>query len=208
MSRPMKPWRTGHQRGLPADYTTGARMAAMQRVSVVGNSGSGKSTVAAALAKRLGAAHVELDAIFHQPGWGELPTQEFRRRVADVTRFDRWVVDGNYTAVRDLVWQRADTVVWLDLGRHIVMRRVIRRTLGRVILRRELWNGNRERWRNLVSIDPSTSIIAWAWTQHERYRQRYGDAAQDPAWAHLQFARVRSPRDVEAFLASIQRHLN
>ena len=54
------------------------------------------------LAAVLGAPFVELDSIFHQPGWAELPAGEFRRRVADLTAGETWVVDGNYAAVRDL----------------------------------------------------------------------------------------------------------
>lgn len=41
----------------------------MQRLSVVGNSGSGKTTIAAELARLIGAPHLELDSVFHQPGW-------------------------------------------------------------------------------------------------------------------------------------------
>src|SRR5437763_13527293 len=105
----------------------------MQRVSVVGNSGVGKTTLSRALAARLGAAHVELDAIFHQPGWTPLATPEFRCRVGQVVAGERWVVDGNYSRVRDLVWARADTVVWLDLPRRTVMRRLLGRTAGRLL---------------------------------------------------------------------------
>ncbi len=123
-------------------------------MSVVGNSGSGKSTLARALAAELGVAHIELDAIYHQPGWQPLPAADFRARVDAATATGGWVVDGNYSAVRDLIWARADTVVWLDLPRHAVMRQVIWRTLRRAMLRAELWNGNRERWRNLVRPRP------------------------------------------------------
>jgi len=167
---------------------------------VVGNSGSGKSTLAAALAARLGVPYVELDSIFHQPGWTELPRAEFRDRVAGLTAGDEWVIDGNYTAVRDLVWARADTVVWVDLPRRLVMRRVIGRTLRRAVLRQELWNGNREPSSNWLTLDPKRSIIMWAWTQHSKYRVRYGEAMADPAFAHLTFVRLRSPADVRAFL--------
>jgi adenylate kinase family enzyme len=94
----------------------------VRRVSVVGNSGSGKSTVAAALAAALGVPHLELDGVFHQPGWEPLPADSFRAVVAAAVAGDGWVLDGNYSAVRDLVWARADTVVWLDLPRRTVMR--------------------------------------------------------------------------------------
>jgi adenylate kinase family enzyme len=173
----------------------------VQRVSVVGNSGSGKSTVAARLAAQLGVPHVELDALFHQPGWNELPAPEFRRRVAAATEAEGWVIDGNYSAVRSLVWQRADTIVWLDLPRTVVLRRIVGRTLARALLRRTLWNGNRERWRNLTTLDPEQSVIAWSWTHHAIYRERYGGAMGEPAWDHCRFVRLRSQQEVEAFLA-------
>src|SRR5438034_11143677 len=89
----------------------------MDRVWVVGNSGSGKSTLACRLAATIRAPHTELDAIFHQPGWMELAQDEFRRRVEAVVKGPRWVVDGNYRAVADIVRARADTVVWIDLSR-------------------------------------------------------------------------------------------
>jgi hypothetical protein len=62
--------------------------------------------VAVALAARLGVPYVELDAVFHQPGWTELPIEDFRARVAEAAAGDAWVVDGNYRAVLDLVWAR------------------------------------------------------------------------------------------------------
>lgn len=110
-----------------------------RRVSIVGTPGSGKTSVGRQVADRLDVAFVELDAIFHQPDWGELPSEDFRARVAEVLEGDGWVIDGNYSAVQDLVWRAADTVVWLDLPKSVVMRRVTLRTLRRAITREELW---------------------------------------------------------------------
>jgi adenylate kinase family enzyme len=170
----------------------------VKRVSVVGNSGSGKTTLAAELARRLAAPHLELDAVFHQRDWEPLPVEKFRARVAEFVAGDRWVVDGNYSSVQDLVWPRADTVVWLDPPRRRVMRRIIWRTLRRAISRAELWNGNREAWSSLFRVDPAKSIIAWAWTRHHIVRDRYSRAQADPANAHLTFIRLRSEHDVAA----------
>ena len=172
----------------------------MRRVSVVGTSGAGKSTLAAELARRLGAPCVELDSVYHQAGWVPLPAAEYRARVAEAAAGECWVIDGNYSAVRDIVWARADTVVWLDLPRRTVMRRIIWRTLRRVAGRIELWNGNRERWRNFFTVDPQESVIMWAWTRHATYRARYEAAAADPANAHLRFVRLRRPAAVREFL--------
>ncbi len=172
----------------------------MRRVSVVGNSGSGKSTLARELALVLSVAHVELDSVFHQPGWEPLPEDEFRRVVEAAAAGDSWVMDGNYSAVRPLVWARADTVVWLDLPRRTVMRQVIWRTLRRAVTRQELWNGNREPLRNFLTWEPEESVISWAWHNHGKYRDRYAAAAADPACSHLTFVRLTSRRAVSRFL--------
>jgi adenylate kinase family enzyme len=172
----------------------------VQRVSVVGNSGSGKTTLGAALGRAMGVPHLELDSVFHQPNWEPLDQDEFRRRVSEFVAADRWVIDGNYSSVRDLIWARADTVVWLDLPRRRVMRQLLWRTIRRGALRMELWNGNREQLASLFKADPQESIVAWAWTRHHVYRERYLAASRDPANAHLTFVRLRSPRDTAALL--------
>jgi adenylate kinase family enzyme len=171
------------------------KVSQMDRVSVVGNAGSGKSRLAAELASVLGTRHIELDAVIHQANWNDLEVDEFRRRVGCLVAADSWVIDGNYSTVRDLVWARADTVIWLDLPRLTVMTRVTRRTLGRVVTRRELWNGNRESWRDALSLAPYRSVVAWAWVQHRHYQRMYQAAALDPAWVDLHFVRVRSRRE-------------
>ena len=153
------------------------------------------------MARVLHAANIELDALFHQPGWEPLDDDTFKARVLKAMEAPVWVVDGNYSAVREMVWERADTVVWFDLPYVTVMARTIRRTLRRAVTRQELWNGNKEPWSNLYSFNPQKSIVAWAATRHRVYRQRYGEAEHDPRWAGLRFVRLRSQRETDAFLA-------
>ena len=167
---------------------------------MVGTSGAGKSTLASSLAVALDADFLELDSIYHQADWVPLPTPEFRRRVALVVAGERWVVDGNYSKVRDLVRGRADTVVWLDLPRRTVMRRIIQRSFRRVAGRVELWNGNRERWHNLFALDKEESVISWAWQTHAANRAKFETAMADPANGHLRFVRLTSPAAVRRFL--------
>jgi adenylate kinase family enzyme len=175
----------------------------MQRVSIVGTSGSGKSTLGKALARRIGGEFLELDSVFHQPGWVPLPDEEFRRRVGEAVAGERWVIDGNYSSkVRDLIWGRADTVVWLDLPKRIVMRRIIWRSFRRAAWRVELWNGNREHWRNLFSLDKEESIITWAWQTHTANRVKYAAAMADQVNAELHFVRLKNPAEVRRFLSS------
>jgi adenylate kinase family enzyme len=171
------------------------------RVAVVGSSGSGKTTFGRALASRLRVPFIELDSIFHQAGWTPLDTEEFRRRVGSIVAGEAWVVDGNYGAVRPLVLERATTVVWLDHSRPIVMWRVIRRSIGRAVSRRELWNGNRE--------DPRTWLerehpIRWSWSNFSRKRQEYGARFDSPQYGHLEVRRFRKPREARDWLATIR----
>ena len=170
---------------------------------MVGCSGSGKTTLAVALARALDAPHVELDSVYHQPGWTPLGDEEFRSRVEQATARDRWVVDGNYSVVHEIVWRSADTVVWFDLPYATVLSRTVRRTVRRTATRQELWNGNREPFSNLWSLNPEKSIIAWAATRHGVYRRRYAEAERDPRWGHLRFVRLRSQSEADGFLAGV-----
>jgi adenylate kinase family enzyme len=117
----------------------------MQRVAVVGPVASGKTTLAHALAQRAGLPHTELDVLRFALGWSQVPDGEFRGRVAELVRRERWVIDGNYASVRDLLWRRADTVVWLDYSLSVVLWRLLSRTVRRVVGREDLGSGRRER---------------------------------------------------------------
>ncbi|MFF4607854.1 adenylate kinase [Streptomyces sp. NPDC001339] len=122
------------------------------RVLVAGVCGAGKTTMAAALATRYGLPHHELDALFHGPGWVKRP--EFEADVHAFAHQGRWVCEDQYDGyLGDLLWERANRLVWVDMPYTTVMRRVVGRSLVRLITRRTLWNGNRERWRSLL-FDP------------------------------------------------------
>jgi adenylate kinase family enzyme len=173
----------------------------MRRVLVVGCCGSGKTSFAQALATRTGLRAIELDALHHGPNWA--PRPEFAHDVDVATRSDAWIVDGNYSAVRELLWSRADTVVWLDLPLWLVEWRVVRRSLTRWLRREELWNGNREPGP-LGWTDPEHPI-RWAWQKHAEYRTRYAGRFADPEFAHLQRIRLQRPQAVRSFLNQLSK---
>lgn len=174
-----------------------------RRISIVGGSGSGKTTLARRLAEQFDMPHIELDALFHLPGWTQRGPEDFRATVALATAGPEWVACGNYSLVREQLWERADTVVWLDLPRRTIMAQVVSRTVRRVVTREQLWNGNREPWSNLFRLDPERSIIAWAWTRHRVYADRYAAAMADPRWAGLGFVRLRSHTEIDRWLAAL-----
>jgi len=143
----------------------------MLRVSVVGTSCSGKTTMARQIAARCHIRHIELDAVHWQPNWTPLERDQFRSVVALAAAGDQWVIDGNYSAVRDIVWERATDVVWLNLPFAVVLWRAIKRTGRRTLTGEELWAGNRETLRNvLFSRD---SIVWWVIQTHQRRTRQY-----------------------------------
>ncbi|WP_377268624.1 adenylate kinase [Peterkaempfera sp. SMS 1(5)a] len=150
---------------------------AMERVIVAGISGSGKTTMATAIAARLGLPRVELDALHHGPGW--VKRIEFEDEVARFSAGPRWVCEEQYSSVLgSLLWSRADTLVWLDLPRRTVMWRVVRRSLARVTSRRVLWNGNRETWRGLL-FEPDHPVRE-AWIRHAAKRDALAARLAEP----------------------------
>lgn len=176
----------------------------MNRVVVVGTSGSGKTTTARRIAGILDVPHLEMDSVMHADGWNATPDDEFARIVGEFTDQDRWVVDGNYTShgAREAAWPKADTFVWLDLPRPVVMRRVIRRTLRRVVTREELWEGVREPFSNIYKLDPYQNIMVWAWTRYQHIRDKFETAMRDGSWEHASVHRLRSVSEVDQFLTS------
>jgi adenylate kinase family enzyme len=173
----------------------------VRRVSVAGISGSGKSTLGRALAQRLGAPYVELDALVHGPGWTEATDDELRERIDDaLDGADAWVVDGNYRRkIGDHVLRRAETLVWLDLPLRVCLARIARRTSSRILRREELWNGNRETIRNLLFT--RDSLFAWAVRSHFANRTKIPRYVE--ANPHLEIVRLRKPRQVNTWLSSL-----
>ena len=173
----------------------------LSRVAVVGTTGSGKTTLAADLAGRLGATHVELDSLQWEPQWTVAAPDLFRRRAATALVSDRWVSDGNYRAVRDIVWARATAVVWLDYRLRVVMWRLFWRTLRRSFTREELWNGNRERFR--TQFFSRESLFVWMFKTYWRLRREFPRLLESPEYAHLGVVRLRSPGDARKWLSRV-----
>jgi adenylate kinase family enzyme len=170
-----------------------------RRIVVIGSTCSGKTTLAALLAQRLSVSHVELDALHWQPNWTETPLDTFREYVADALSAPEWVVDGNYHKVRDIVWIRADTIIWLDYALPVILARLFKRTLRRIFTREELWNGNRETLRGvLLSRD---SLLLWALKTYRRRRRETPIWLARPEYQHLTLIHLTSPRAADRWLA-------
>ena len=172
-----------------------------QRISIVGTTGSGKTTLAQELSTCLKIPHIELDAIHWQENWEPLPVDVFRKQVALALSHDTWVVDGNYSKVRDIIWSQADTVVWLDFGFPRILHQLLQRTLRRVVTREELWNKNREHFRSqFLSRD---SLFFWAIKTYPKRKKLYSEIFTNPEYDHLNIVRLTSPKIRQQWLDTL-----
>ncbi len=174
-------------------------------ILVNGPSGSGKSTFARELGEALGLAVAELDALFHLPGWEEPGREEFLAKIRTWmdSHPEGWVLDGNYHGrAKDLLFGRADTVIWLKLPFRVVYPRLVKRTLRRAWTRELLWGTNRESWRQTLM--SRESMLVWGvryWRPHHR-RTR---AALRDAPPGMGVVVLRSTQEVRAYLAAARR---
>lgn len=171
------------------------------RISIVGSIGSGKTTCAREISRRLGISHVELDSLHWEANWVEAPDTIFRERVKESLRDRSWVVDGNYHQVRDIVWSLSDTLVWLDYSLGIIMRRLAWRTFRRMFTRERLWKGNQEDPRFLFSRD---SVFCWALRTYRRRKWEYSRLVSQRENAHLTVVRLRSPKSTRDWLSRLR----
>lgn len=170
----------------------------MERVAILGPGGAGKSVLAGELSRRTGLPVVYLDHLFWRAGWEPAPRERARRELQDVVASDRWIVDGNFLPEpgdRDDRFDRADTVIFLDLPR-------------RTCLRRVLWRVARDRGRRRPDLPEGAGegfdidLLRWIWRYPKADRPRVLtllDSVSERADVH----HLRSSADVEAFLKTV-----
>lgn len=171
------------------------------RIAIVGTSGVGKTTLAKAIAEMLDIPHVELDALFWGPNWQEPRIGDFLEQVQAATVGEHWVVDGNYSRARLIIWERASMIIWLNYSLPLVLWQVTRRTIIRSWRHQELWNGCYETFRKgFLSQD---SIILWVLKTYRKNRRSLPEWLAMPQHQHLQLVELRSPAETEAWLRSL-----
>lgn len=180
------------------------------RYVVIGTSGAGKSTLSQALAQALSQVrapaaqcpHIELDNLYWGPGWQPVSTAVFTAALRTATDSPCWVADGNYSAIRGLLWGRATHVVWLNYGRRTVWPRVLWRTVGRVLRRTPLEHGNRESlYQAFFSAD---SILLWSIRTFAKNQTKYQQLRQAPEYQHLQWLEFHHPAQAAVWLEQLR----
>ena len=174
-----------------------------QRILILGRTGSGKTTLARELAASIGVPHVELDALYFGPDFSTVPLSVLRERTSAAVAGDRWVTDGNKSSVRDLVWPRADTVIWLDYPLWVSLWRLGRRAIWRTgVIRSQATNGGGK--AGLVKqIWLAARGVLTALRSHMGQRREYRRMFTEQENLHLVVLRLRSPHATRRWLARV-----
>jgi adenylate kinase family enzyme len=170
----------------------------VRRVLVAGSSGAGKTTMAAALADRLGLPHTELDALWHGPGW--IPRPEFQADLEAVLASGRWVTEYQYRVAKDRLLDQAQAVVWLDHPFPLVAARLLRRSVVRAVTGRAYWNGNRESFAMWLRASHPLRIVLSRefWAKRRRSEAEFAAAAE----RGVVVVRLRGARQARRWLAA------
>ena len=172
------------------------------RVNVIGTSGSGKSSFAKQLTGALRIPYLEMDRLYWKPNWQEPKDEAFFSLLEQALSSDAWVLDGNYTRTTHIKWQRADLVIWIDYSLLLTAYRVIKRSILRAWTKQELWagTGNCESFARLFSKD---SMVLWTLSNYASNRDKFEELMASGHYAHVEFVRVRSPKEVDALIQNL-----
>jgi energy-coupling factor transporter ATP-binding protein EcfA2 len=178
-------------------------LAGCKRIVIIGRTGSGKTTLARELAAALGVPHVELDALYFGPNFSTVPLSVLRERTIAAIANDRWVTDGNKRAVRDLVWPRADTIVWLDYSLAVSLWRLGKRALWRTsVLQKQAAEAGEKTGLPRQFLSGAKGVLT-ALRSHRGQRREFPRLFAKPENQHLAVVRLRSPRATRRWLARV-----
>ena len=187
----------------PVEVLTMTSSFPYQRVVVVGVTSAGKSTLAETLAKRFDLRYIELDALQWEPDWQGAPLEVFRERVQKAIEAETWIVAGNYHVVRDLIWPRAEAVIWLDYPLLTVLWQLTRRTFKRWWTQELLWGTNRERFWVHFKLWSTDSLYHWLFKTYWRRKREIPLLLSQPEHQHLALIRLSRPKATQEWLGKL-----
>ena len=174
-----------------------------KRIVVVGTTSSGKSTLAESLADKFDYDFIELDALHWEPNWQGASEDEFHERVDKATQAGKWVVAGNYSRVRPLIWSRAEAVIWLDYSLWRIFWQLTRRTFTRWWRHELLWGTNYENLRTHLKIWSEGSLFHWLFKTYWRRKREYSTLLAMPEYQHLNLIHFKHPKETSEWIKSL-----
>ncbi len=185
-------------------------LAGCNRIVIIGRTGSGKTTLARELAASLDVPHVELDSLFFEADFSTVSLPVLRERTVAAIAGDHWVTDGNKKAVRDLVWPRADTLIWLDYPIMVSLWRLGKRAIWRTSVLKE--QATKEQGEEAAAgkknslpkqLFSAAKGVLRALYSHMGQRREYPKLFAQSENQHLAVVRLRSPRAARRWIERV-----
>jgi len=173
----------------------------MQRVMIIGSSGSGKSTIAKKLGEITKLPVIHIDKMYWKPGWELRPMEEVISMVNTAAQADQWIFDGNNSSSFNYRISRADTLIFLDFPTYLCMYRVIWRLIKYKMgyPRTDMAEGCPERfdWEFI-------KFLRWVYNYKRDGRWQNAMELYEQTPDHINKFHLQSRKSVEAFLRKIK----
>lgn len=174
----------------------------MRKIALFGPPATGKSTLAEWLSAELGRPHTDLDDLLFTPD-GPLPLSEFRHKAGEIAQRDAWIVEGNFSKLADVVWHRADVLVWLDFPLPLIVYRIVRRSLHQLTGHEDSPQARRLTWSK--AFFHRRSLLRTAVRKYRNNRPRYAQQVSETADRGVEVVRLRNPREVRGWKAELMK---
>lgn len=176
----------------------------MDRINIIGCSGSGKSTFGRKLSSILDIKYYELDSLFWKPNWEQTDKDDFFDKAKSIVNTESWVIDGNYRRIEQIKFNRADTIIWIDTPFYLTMIQAFKRAIRRIKNKEELWEGTGNRETIRKTFFSKNSILLWTMTNYRRINKRYTDLFKSGRYEDTSRIRLKTRKEKELFLKKLE----
>ena len=168
-----------------------------KRTIIFGSTGVGKTTMVKHISEEFSLPIIDIDSLRREAGKTATPEETFSQLVTESVNSDTWIIDGSYTSVQDIIWPRAEAIVWLDFSFWVSLSRLIKRSLYRVFIRKKSERPVKGRYQ--PPSERASNYLRAIFTSNQR-RKRYFAALHNSKNKHLHIVRLSSPDDVTTWL--------
>ncbi|MBN2459096.1 hypothetical protein JXB28_02330 [Candidatus Woesearchaeota archaeon] len=167
-----------------------------KRIYIIGNSASGKSSLASKLAMMLKIKSYGLDDFYWQRKFTKKrKPEQVEKLVKKVTKRKSWIIEGVYSSCVTCSLDRADLIVWLDYPPHVITWRLLKRQLKR-----------REKLSSTID------FIHYAWDYYKKPTHKHHARNESTRHKHKAIfdnypsdtIRIRNKKELELFLRSVK----